>query len=72
MGSEPPIIVRRGDIWDLLTNCGILRRSVRSVACGVVSYINCEGRLVRCSLGAFRRWAKAAWLVSADDWTGRE
>jgi hypothetical protein len=67
-----PKIIRRGDVWDLLTNTGILRRWVRSVACDTVYYVNADGHMVHCSLPAFRRWAKAAWLTSADDWTGRE
>jgi hypothetical protein len=68
---KPPLKIRRGDIWDLLTNNGILRRHVKSVACGIVYYINCEGSLESVSLAGFRRWAKSAELVSAEDWDGR-
>lgn len=66
------IDIRRGDIWDLLTNTGLLRRSVRSVASGRVSYIDADGRFTQCDIGAFKRWAKSAFLHAADNWTDRD
>jgi hypothetical protein len=70
--KRAPKVIKRGDVWDLLTNNGMLRRHVRSVACGVVYYVNPEGYLMQCSIATFRAWAKAAWLASADDWGGRD
>lgn len=65
------VIVRRGDTWHLDTNYGTLIRHVRSVAMGVVSYLN-NGRLYRCQLNAFREWCYGAELVAAEDWSGRK
>ncbi len=67
-----PLIIRRGDVWDLLTNNGILRRIVKSVACGRVSYQDADGDFMQCDISGFRRWAKSAWLTAADDWSGRD
>ncbi len=64
--------IRRGDLWDLQTNTGILRRSVKSVASGRVSYIDADGRFMQCSVSGFKYWAWSAWLTSADDWKGRD
>ena len=64
--------IRRGDIWDLRTNRGILRRTVKSVACGVVSYMNCEGSFCKCGIYNFKRWAFGAGLHFAENWEGRD
>ena len=62
--------IRRGDVWQFTTNNGVIVRDGRSVASGVVSYL-CNGRLMRCSVACFRRWAKGAELGSAENWEGR-
>ena len=64
--------IRRGDVWDLRTNYGVLRRIVKSVACGVVSYQNAEGQFCQCLLSTFKQWAWAAELSSADNWANRD
>ena len=68
--SHKPIIVRRGDWWVFTTNYGCITRKVRSVSCGVVSYIGHAG-FQQCLLSTFRRWARGASLESAEDWNGR-
>lgn len=55
------LMVRRDDIWCFTTNNGHIHRHVRSVACGVVSYL-CNGVFRQCSLSTFRKWAKGAEL----------
>lgn len=61
---------RRGDVWEVTNNNGIIMRIVLSVACGVVSY-TCNGFFRRCSIKAFKDWNRSASLTSADDWTNR-
>lgn len=68
--SNTPIVIRRGDWWCLTTNNGTISRSVRSVAMGTIYYI-AGGKMCRCSIESFRRWARAASLESADNWEGR-
>ncbi len=65
-----PTVIRRGDVWDETCNHGHIFRHVRSVACGVVSYL-CNGRLYRCQFETFQQWARGADLFAADDWEGR-
>ncbi len=54
--------IRRGDTWD--------DRDVKSVACGIVSYVR-NGKLRRCSIESFWRWALGAELSFATDWNER-
>lgn len=65
--------LRRGDHWRYLTNNGYLSRHIRSVASGIVHYLDCEGRMQTCSVETLKRWiGKRSELWSADDWTGRD
>ena len=69
--KSSPIIIRRGDMWEFLTNNGVIDRHIRSVASGRVSYL-CNGRFYQCSIACFRQWARGAFLLSAENWEGRE
>ena len=58
--------VKRGDIWEFTTNNGMIVRHVKSVASGVVSYLN-KGRFYQCQLSTFSRWANGAELTFREE-----
>jgi hypothetical protein len=64
--------IHRGDTWEFVSNNGLIERSVKSIACGVVSYTRADGKLVQCSLSSFKKWTKGAQLSFAEDWSGRD
>lgn len=53
--------IRVGDVWEFTTNNGVIVRHVKSMACGVVSYLN-NGVLRRCMLQTFKNWTRGAAL----------
>jgi hypothetical protein len=74
VNKDDPRIIRPGDIWDFYENNGHVVRYVQSVSwIGVVCY-TCNGRLDKCFIDTFSRWAKEseAKLIFAIDWEGRE
>lgn len=55
--------LRAGDSWEFATrHHGPVVREIHSVAWGIVTYY-CTGRVRRCSIKSFRRWALRARLL---------
>lgn len=68
----PKHVVKRGQIWENITNNGAIVRHVKSVSsCGVVSY-TCNGCFRQCLLKTFVRWARAASLEFSPPREGKQ